>query len=420
MRAFFVICLTLGFAATLNACSQHEEGTTTITFWAMGREAEVVGQLLPEFEQENPEIRVRIQQIPWTSAHEKLLTAFAGDALPDIAQLGNTWLPEMATLGALVPLDDLIDHSPIIEEQDYFPGIWGTNIIDGTTYGIPWYIDTRLLFYRSDILAAAGVTQLPQNWQELKDALKQVKAHVGNERYAILLPLNEFEPLLAFALQQDTPLLAQDGRFGNFSSPDFKETLSFYSSMFEEGLAPAISNTVISNVWDEFAKGYFTFYITGPWNIGEFKKRMPEELKDAWNTAPLPGPKGPGASIAGGSSLVVFQTSPHKEAAQKLLEYLSRPDVQTRFHALTGDLPPRRSAWPNNDIYAAAFRDQLERAKPTPKVPEWERIVTEMRLVTELLVRGQFTIDEATAELDNRTDRILEKRRWMLAPEGEP
>ena len=133
----------------------------------------------------------------------------------------------------------------------------------------------------------------------------------------------------------------------------------------------------------------------------------------------MPGPNGPGASNAGGSSLVVFAKSRHKAAAWKLIAYLSRTDIQIRFHALTGDLPPRRSAWTapslKNDRYAQAFADQLTRAKPTPAIPEWERIATEMRLVAEAAAHGRMTVDEAAAEMDARADAILAKRRWMLA-----
>ena len=114
-------------------------------------------------------------------------------------------------------------------------------------------------------------------------------------------------------------------------------------------------------------------------------------------TAPLPGADGPGASIAGGSSLVIFRASRNAAAAWQLIEYLSRPDVQRRFHALTGDLPPRRRAWSDSaladDVHARAFREQLERVKPTPQVPEWERIATEMRLVAEQVVHGDLTVD---------------------------
>ena len=104
-----------------------------------------------------------------------------------------------------------------------------------------------------------------------------------------------------------------------------------------------------------------------------------------------------------------------------MIEYLSRPATQRRFHEITGNLPPRRASWAGvleSDVYSRAFREQLERVKPTPKVPEWERIAQEMRLLTERVVRGDFPRTEAPAELDRRVDRMLEKRRWMLARAG--
>ena len=73
-------------------CGLSSSPGTVLRFWAMGREGEVVAELLPDFERANPGIRVKLQQLPWTAAHEKLLTAFAGDATPDLCQLGNTWI----------------------------------------------------------------------------------------------------------------------------------------------------------------------------------------------------------------------------------------------------------------------------------------------------------------------------------------
>jgi len=95
-------------------------------------------------------------------------------------------------------------------------------------------------------------------------------------------------------------------------------------------VASALTGVDVSNVWNEFGRGYFAFYISGPWNIAEFKRRLPASVQGEWATAPLPGPDGPGASIAGGSSLVVFRASQAKAAAWQLIEYLSRPDVQRR------------------------------------------------------------------------------------------
>jgi multiple sugar transport system substrate-binding protein len=410
--------LTLLVLAVATGCSAPSRDTV-VRFWAMGREGEVVSELLPEFERAHPGVRVEVQQLPWSAAHEKLLTAFAGDATPDVCQLGNTWVPEFAALKALEALDGNVGSSPIIDRSDYFGGIWDTNVVDGALLGVPWYVDTRLLFYRRDLVARAGFAAPPRSWDEWVRTLAAVKAEVGPDRYAILLPVNEPEPLVALALQQDEPLLRDGGRRGNFQSEGFRRTLRFYVDIFRRGFAPPSTNAEISNVWNEFGRGYYSFYVSGPWNIGEFKRRLPTDRQDTWMTAPLPGPNGPGASIAGGSSLVIFRASRHKAAAWQLIEYLSQPAIQQRFHDLTGDLPPRRSAWAGGslaaDVYVRAFRDQLERVKPTPKVPEWERIATDIRTVTERLVHGDYTVDQAAAELDARADRVLEKRRWMLS-----
>lgn len=400
------------------SCTSKQDKREVVTFWAMGYEGEVVAKLLPEFERQNPGIRVNLQQLPWLSAHEKLLTAFAGESLPDVSPIGNTWIPEFAALDALEPLDDEIAATAGFDVPDYFPGVWDSGVVDGKTYAVPWYVETRLPFYRIDLLAQAGVDTPPQSWEEWRKAMQAVKREVGPDRYAILLPLNEFEPLLSLAIQEPDPLLRDGGRYGNFRSAGFKHALGFYKELFDQKLAPVVTNNQISNVWDEFGKGFYSYYISGPWNIAKFKERLPAGQQDDWMTMPLPGPNGPGASLANGTSFVVFRQSTHKAAAWKLIHYLSLPQTQAKFHELTGDLPPRRSPWRTpalaNDRHAKAFREQLERAVPTPKVPEWERIAQELRIIGEEVAYNRMTVDQAAEEMDRRADRFLEKRRWML------
>src|SRR3981081_2049034 len=96
------------FAAFAVACSSASAGNkTTLRIWAMGREGEVLSQLISGFEKEHPGIHVEVQQIPWTAAHEKLLTAYVGESTPDIAMLGNTWVPEFVAVNSLAPPDSL-------------------------------------------------------------------------------------------------------------------------------------------------------------------------------------------------------------------------------------------------------------------------------------------------------------------------
>ena len=102
--------------------------------------------------------------------------------------------------------------------------------------------------------------------------------------------------------------------------------------------------------------------------------------------------------------------------------HLSRPEVQVRFYRLTGDLPARREAWADStladDREAQAFRIELTRAVPTPMIPEWEEVTTKIMDQTEAAVRGGITAAQALAALDRDVNRLLERRRFLLARRG--
>ncbi len=410
----------------LGSCTgqRPDADEVTLQLWAFGREGEEVQQLIPEFERRNPGIRVRVQQIPWIAAHEKLLTAYVGEDTPDLAQIGNTWIPEFAALGALEPLGGWIGRSEVVDSAAYFGGIWSTNTIGDTVYGVPWYVDTRVIFYRKDILARAGYREMPTTWTEWRRAMEAVKRELGPGRYAIFLPTNEWAQPYVFGMQAGSTLLDSAGRHGEFSGPAFRRAFDFYVGLFESGLAPALGNVEVANVYQEFARGRFAMWITGPWNLGEFRKRIPAELQADWTTAPLPAPGGDsaGVSLAGGSSLAMVRASRHKEAAWRLIEFLSSTEQQGRFYRLTGDLPARTGAWEATglaeDPQARAFWLQLHRVRPIPKVPEVELIATRVFESAEQVIRGGRPAGAALDELDRDVDRILEKRRWMLDREA--
>jgi multiple sugar transport system substrate-binding protein len=415
---FLVIGL---FLLVTFSCRKTEEGVTTIKFWAMGAEAEYVTVLISEFEKENPGIKVNVQQMPWTAAQEKLITAFASDNTPDLCQLGNTWIPQFSSLNAIAPMNEWVAKSENVIKGNFFEGIWDTNVIDSIVYGIPWYVDTRVMFYRKDIFRRAGYDHPPKTWDELLDLSRNIKALFPNEdKYAIYLPTNEWATFVIFGLQAGADILKEKGTRGDFNSKEFKEAFSYLVQFHKEGLAP-IGISQVTNVYQAFANEYFSMYISGPWNIPEFKKWMTGELADEWSTAPLPAHKDdyPGISLAGGSSLVIFNNSEHKEESWKLIEFLSSPDIQIKFYKLLNDLPSLTEAWNDpvlkDDPYMKAFYEQFFHVAATPKVPEWEQIAySKVQQYAELAARDVMSVDEAVKQLDADVDRILEKRRWLL------
>jgi len=407
--------------ALLIGCRGAGAAPAELRFWAMGREGEVVQQLLPELQRQHPEVHISLQQIPWSAAHEKLLTAFVGGAMPDVFQVGSTWIPELVALGAVAPVGKQVAESAAAGD-DVFSGILDANMLDGRMWAMPWYVDTRLLFYRSDVLREAGWTQPPADWATWRRAFEQIKQRAGAGRYALLLPVSEWQPPVILAMQRGAALLRDGDRYGDFEATAFRDAFTFYVSLFTDGLAPASAEGQIANLYQDFAGAFFSVYITGPWNLGEFAARLPASLSQSWATAPMPAP-GPdseacGLSIAGGSSLAVSATSPHADIARQLVEALTDSAHQLELYRLTGDLPARRSAWTAGHLVdvprVAAFWQQLQHVRTPPKIPEWERIADTIERYAEATVRGDLTIDQALSGLDRDVDRILAKRRWLL------
>jgi multiple sugar transport system substrate-binding protein len=414
--------LVLAAALLQLSCGSSQDEPTVIRFWGLGNEGEMVRQLIPEFERANPGIRVIVQQMPWTAAHEKLLTAFAGESTPDVSQLGNTWLPEFSVLNALEPLDPFVRQSRIVHLDDYFDGVLKTNRIDSSLYGIPWYVDTRVIFYRRDLLRQAGYTEPPTTWQEmlrLCEIIQRKGREEGRKQYPFFLPTNEWVPAIALGAQYGGDFLRDDNTRGNFSGPKFRKSFELLASFYEKEFSPS-GQQLITNLYNSFSDGLIAMYITGPWNVGEFGRRIAPGLQNEWMTAPLPSMDTtyPGVSLPLGTSLAIFRQSRHKQAAWKLVEFLASREQSIAFYRITGNLPPRKSAWEDSSLahnpYIRAFYRQMQRLEPLPPVPEWEQIAIKLQLYVEYIATKTLTVDEALSRFDKEVDQMLAKRRWLV------
>lgn len=413
---YSTILLTLGLV--FSGCNSHTKDFRVIEFWAMGVEAQHVQKLLPQFEKENPGTHVKVQAIPWSAAHEKLLTAYAGNSTPDLCQLGNTWIPEFVVLDAVLPLDEFLQKSQIVHPKNYFTGIWETNVIEKQLYGIPWYVDTRIMFYRKDLVTALGYPEFPDNWAEFFQLCEKLVNQKKTE-YAILLPLNGWHEIVIMAMQNGSQLLRDNDCYGDFENPAFLDALRFFVEFYKKKLCP-MGMSEVANIYQSFADNYYAFFITGPWNIGEFHQRLPASMQSKWATAPMPSfnPAIPGISTAGGSSIVMFKNAKEKPEVWKFIEFLSREEIQAEFFRLSGDLPANVSAWEltglRSNPQTEAFYRQLQHVVPTPKIPEWEQIALKIQQYVEYAVFGKMTLEEATRALDQEVNKILEKRRWLI------
>ena len=171
-----------------------------------------------------------------------------------------------------------------------------TNRIDGRLMALPWYVDTRLQFYRKDLFERRRLCRAARcDGTNGSAALHAVKRAQGGEGFAILLPINEYEHLTQMALSAGATFLNADGTRGAFPRPSFARRWPSTSRSTTRGSRRSPARRRFRNVWNEFARGYFAVYPSGPWTIGDMKSRLarrpPVELGDR----ALPRPRRPRA-----------------------------------------------------------------------------------------------------------------------------
>ncbi|RCX18563.1 carbohydrate ABC transporter substrate-binding protein (CUT1 family) [Fontibacillus phaseoli] len=387
-----VSVIVAGCGSKNNSGSNSASGdNNTVKVWFMGT-SESVEPIAKMYEEKNPGVKVDVQAIPWDSAHDKLLTAVASKNGPDVIQMGTTWIPEFASAGALLDMAPYIEKYPELKTENFFDGAIQTTQYDGVTVGIPWYVETRGLFYRTDLLEEAGYPEGPQTWDELKDAAKKLAGR-GAGNYAMPIDAKDQNYLSMFAWQAGSDIITAD-RQPQFNQPEYVEAMNFLNSFYKENLVPPTDLDTVTG----FKDGTVPMFISGPWMIQAVKDQNPE-IEGKWTVKTLPANKN-NKSLMGGSDLSIFKYSKNPEGAAKFIAYLSSEEAQLKFYETSNSLPALKTAWDNeqfSDPMIAAFGKQLESAIPTPMVKEWEEVSQASVAAFERITVGGA---DAQAELD--------------------
>jgi len=359
--------------------------TGTITVWAMGAEGEKLPALAKEFETANPGAKVQVTAIPWDSAHDKFTTAIAAQKTPDVAMVGTTWMGEFGGQDALDPTPSSIDNTV------FFEGAQKTTEVNDTSYGIPWYVETRLIYYRKDLAAKAGFADPPKDWDGLKAMAKAMQDKAG-AKWGMGFQAGgtgSWQSIMPFAWSNGANLTKDDGKAYNFDTPEMLEAVKYYQSYFTEGIsdkaAPATPTTE-----PDFASGKVPMFISGPWMMSAVEKVGGAGFKDKYAVMQIPAKK-TSASFVGGSDLAVFKNTKNRDTAWKFVKFLADPAVQVKWYQSSTDLPSATKAWDDpalkSDEKLATFGEQLKTAQAPPSFPSWEQVIaqfdSEMEKVTK-------------------------------------
>jgi multiple sugar transport system substrate-binding protein len=378
--------------------------TGTITVWAMGTEGEKLSVLAKDFEAANPGVTVKITPVPWDAAHDKLATAIAGRQTPDVSLVGTTWMGEFAAAGALDPTPDVIDKA------QFFSGAWDTTAVNGTSFGVPWYVETRLLYYRKDLAQRAGV-QPPTSWADLSTFAQALQQKAGAKWGLYLQPGGQgsWQTFLPFAWQNGAALADAANKNFTLDTPEMAKALDYYTSFFRSGLAPKDLGAAQGEPEKGFVAGRFGAFISGPWHLGILRDLAGPSFLDKVGLALMPKEKA-GTSFVGGGDLVVFKDSKNRDSAWKFVQYLSKPETQVKWYQTVSDLPAVKASWDTvalkSDPLLSQFGRQLNDAKSPPTVGTWEQVASVIDGEVEKAVKGGESGQSAVKTMQQKASQI--------------
>jgi multiple sugar transport system substrate-binding protein len=380
--------------------------TGTIEVWAMGAEGDMLGDFVAAFEEENPDADVKVTPIPWEAAHDKLANAIAAGNTPDVSLIGTTWMGEFAEMGGLEPTPE-----GLVDEGDFFEGPWESTVVGDTSYGVPWYVETRVLYYRTDLAEEAGWSEAPKTWDELKQFATDLQDKADVEYGINLQPgqTGSWQTMLPFAWSNGASLTDDAGTEYTIDSPEMTEALEYYRSFFDEGLAGPTRLLDPGELESGFAKKTFGAFVSGPWHTGLVEDAGVSQ--DEYAVAPLPGKDStPGTSFVGGGNLAVFADSDNKESAWKLVQWFADPEVQQDFYDEVGSLPSVQAAWESGELaddpQLQVFGEQLESTMSPPSVPTWEQVAAVIDSDIEKATKGATPVEDAVSHMQSQAESI--------------
>lgn len=345
--------------------------STTLTVWTMEDSAKFT-QLLQGFTKQTG-IKVQVDAIPWGNVDDKLTTAVASGHGPDVTQIGLSELSTFIAAKALKNLAPYVRAHPALADKNFPKGISSKKINPpGQVLSVPWVSDVRVLFYRKDILAQAGISGPPKTWSQLFADAKKLAARGGNN-YGYYIPQWDSALPVEWTWGAGGSVLDKNGKV-TFDTAAFRKAATFYWGFYRAHLVPTASDF---DQTQGFISGAAPMLISGPYLQGLVDGAAPQ-LKGKYGVAPLPSNR-THTSLFAGSNMGIWRNTKHLTESLKLLDYLARPSTQLQWFKLANELPTNLVALNSksltSDPFNQVYTKQLQNAWLLPPlVPAWNKI----------------------------------------------
>jgi multiple sugar transport system substrate-binding protein len=350
----FSLVLLLPAGCSSNSTKSNVVEITLSGWQSNPNESKLLTQVIHEFEAKNPTIRVKREVIN-SQYMDVIRTRLIGDVAPDVFYLEALEAPTLMKAGVLEPLDRYIN--PQFNLNDFEPTLLNAFKQNGKLYGIPKDFSTLALFYNQAAFKAANLKEPPKTWAQLIDYSKKLTVDRNKDgkidQYGIGVAPEL--PRQAFMIRAFGGKLVDQNNKATFAAPNGVQGLQLVIDQYRRDRTAAQPSDVGANSNSEaFGQGRVAMALEGAWAIPYLKETFPNVK---FSTAEVPTIRGKKGTMAFTVGYVINRRSKHKDAAWKLIEFLTSKQGMKAWATQGLALPSRKSVtaelqYDRNPLYA--------------------------------------------------------------------
>ena len=402
------------------ACGGGSSGSGDLIF-AMGTDTGgTLEPLVEKFNKQSKDFKVTYRAMPTDSGayFDKLRTQFqAGGGDIDVIGADIVWPAQFAANGWIL---DVTDRFPKSAQADFLKTPLQTLMYEGKVYGVPWFADAGLLYYRLDLVEKAGYTDPPKTWPELQEMADKITRDEGIEN-GFIFQGDQYEGGVCNGCEYiwthgGNILDPDDPNKVVIDSPEAIEGLTTEQNLVADGVAPKSVATTQETTTDPiFLGGKAVFTRNWPYMYGlAGTEGFPKVKPDQIGIAPLPVAPGNGlGSAQGGWDMVINAQTDMPDEAWEFVQWMTAEEQQ-KWRALEGSfLPTRPALFSDPDIrdtlpVVVEGEESLRNARARPVSPYYSDMSLEMQEQFNLVVKGDATPEEAVKTLQAGLEQIVE------------
>jgi multiple sugar transport system substrate-binding protein len=413
----------LAGAALLGAagCGGGGGGAGNTLVFSMGRDTSgTLQDLINKFNQQNKgNFQVSYREMPTDTGQyfDKLKTEFqAQESNIDVIGGDVIWPAQFAANGWIV---DVSDRFPESQQSEFLPGPINSLIYEGKIYGVPWFTDAGMLYYRQDLLEQAGFSEPPKTWDELKDMAQKVSQDTGTQN-GFVFQGSDYEGGVVDGLEYIWTHggdVLQGGDKVVIDSPQAIAGLETERSMITSRVAPQAVTTYTETETDPaFMGGRAVFARNWPYMYAlAGTSDYPKVKPDMVGVAPLPaGSGGQSVSGLGGWNMLISALSDMQDEAWEFVKFMTGEAAQKQRALAATLLPTRKSLYEDQEILSKVpvirlGKEAIKRTKPRPVSPYYSDMSLKMADQFNASLKGEVSPEQAAETLQTELQQIIEQ-----------